>query len=214
VSRATWAVVVARTGRTAKTRLAPVLTPGQRAALALAMLDDLLAACGDAGLAMIAVVDTLDGQRLVERRGACGLLDDGTDMNRAVRAGAAHALAAGADSLVILPGDLPDAGPDDLRALAAAGAPARAVVVAPDRAGAGTNGLLLRPPDVIATAFGPGSAARHLALGRAAGADVARLFRPGLARDVDRPDDLAALVGASTGRATAAALARLHVRPP
>ena len=45
-----WAVVVARTGPTAKSRLGPVLDCGQRIGLARAMLADVVAACRRAEL--------------------------------------------------------------------------------------------------------------------------------------------------------------------
>ncbi len=61
----------------------------------------------------------------------------------------------------------------------------------PARDGDGTNGLLIAPPDLIATRFGPGSAGRHQAAGLEAGGTVERLDAPGLAFDIDTPDDLA-----------------------
>jgi 2-phospho-L-lactate guanylyltransferase len=70
------------------------------------------------------------------------------------------------------------------------------VVIVPDRHGSGTNALRLTPPDAIAPAFGPGSFARHAALGAAAGAVVRVAQAPSLELDVDTPGDLAALRGA------------------
>ncbi|HZD69550.1 MAG TPA: 2-phospho-L-lactate guanylyltransferase, partial [Actinomycetes bacterium] len=70
---------------------------------------------------------------------------------------------------------------------AAAQAP---VVVVPSRDGAGTNALAWRDPAWFAPAFGPDSAARHLALPGAA-----RLDDSGLALDVDTLEDLRAAAG-------------------
>ncbi len=67
------------------------------------------------------------------------------------------------------------------------------VVLAPDRAGAGTNALLLRPPGSMPFAFGAGSYARHLALAREHGVSVATYRAAGTAFDVDGPADLAEL---------------------
>jgi 2-phospho-L-lactate guanylyltransferase len=214
VSGGTWAVVVARTGPTAKSRLAPILTPGERAALALAMLDDLLAACAGAGLAgTVAVVDSEAGRAVASARGALAGPDPGGDMNAAVRIGLARARSGGAAAAIVLPGDLPCARAEDLAALAASAVAGRAVGIATDHAGTGTNALVLRPSDAIAPSFGPGSAARHRAAAVAAGAAVLTLRRERLARDVDTADDLAALAGLPVGPATAAALARLHPTP-
>ena len=52
----------------------------------------------------------------------------------------------------------------------------RAVVIGSSHDGRGTNALLLRPPDVIAPAFGPPSVGRHVQLGLAAGAHT--VIRP------------------------------------
>ena len=101
----------------------------------------------------------------------------------------------------MLPADQPRARPEELRtAIEALGE--RGVVVAPSRDG-GTGLLGLRPPDAIAPAFGIGSAARHRALGEAAGLEVAWLELPSLRDDVDEAGDLLR-DGAPLGAATAA----------
>jgi 2-phospho-L-lactate guanylyltransferase len=210
VSAGTWAVVVARADATAKTRLAPVLGPAERAALARAMLSDVLAACAGAGLAgTAAVVSAADGPPPAPV-GVLVVPDPGGGMNAAVRAGVLAAADAGAEAVLVLPGDVPLARPGDLRAVvAAADGLRRALVVVPDHAGTGTNALLLRPPDLVTTAFGAGSAVRHLAAGAAAGAAVRRLPVPSLANDVDTPSDLAALRSLDQPGATRLALSQL-----
>jgi 2-phospho-L-lactate guanylyltransferase len=67
------------------------------------------------------------------------------------------------------------------------------VVLAPDRAGAGTNALLVRPPQALPFAFGPQSCARHVDLARERDLEVMFYRAPGTAFDVDRPEDLAEL---------------------
>ena len=63
----------------------------------------------------------------------------------------------------------------------------------PDRHGTGTNALVLSPPDAIEPSFGPDSLERHVAAAEAAGVPHRVEEVPGLALDVDTPDDLAAL---------------------
>ena len=77
-------------------------------------------------------------------------------------------------------------------------------MIVPDRHGAGTNALLIAPPDALEPAFGPGSFARHAALAHAAGARVRVGRLPSLELDVDTPGDLAALRAALWPRAPAA----------
>jgi 2-phospho-L-lactate/phosphoenolpyruvate guanylyltransferase len=85
-------------------------------------------------------------------------------------------------------------------------------VVAASRDRQGTNALLLRPPDVIAPAFGPPSVVRHFAAGRAAGALARLVTRLGLSHDVDTPADLASLLDAPVGDHTAVALTQVPTR--
>lgn len=197
----TWAVVVARTGHTAKSRLAPALQPERRATLALAMLESILAACRAAGLGgTVAVVDSAEGVRRALAAGARAIREPGSGMNAAVALGVHEARARGAEAVLVLPGDVPLVTPNDLRSLVALlRHEQRAVAVATDEAGDGTNALGLRPPDVMAPAFGESSAWRHLAAGRRSGARVARLALPSLLLDVDTPEDLQRLRHAGWG---------------
>ena len=65
-----------------------------------------------------------------------------------------------------------------------------AVRIAPDGTRTGTNALYVRPPGLLAFAYGEGSYRRHLEQARAHGAAVRRIERPGLRFDLDTPDDL------------------------
>lgn len=189
MTRDVWAVVVARLGPTAKSRLAPLLGPEERALLAHAMLADVLDAVRGMDLPVIAVVAGV--AEPPDARCAAVLPDPGGGMNTAVAAGVQAARAAGAERVLVLPGDVPLATAEELGALLAAADQApRAVAVARDRHGTGTNGLLLGPPDLIDPAFGPASAMRHVQAARAIGAVATCVDRPGLALDIDTPEDL------------------------
>jgi 2-phospho-L-lactate guanylyltransferase len=209
---AVWAVVVARVGNGAKSRLADVLSPDERRRLALAMLADVLDVCAhehDLFDGTLAVLDDPVARDVAQASGALALEDPAAgDMNRAVSVGVQAAHRHAATTVIVLPGDIPLVSRRDLDALlATAGNASRAVIVGPSRDGQGTNALLLRPPDVIVPAFGPPSVDRHLRAGLASGA-VARI-RTGLdlALDVDTPDDLRALPAAHVRANTEAALA-------
>lgn len=170
-----------------------------RARLARAMVADVLDALAAAERIERTIVVT--NERSVDdaalSRGAT-LVADTADAGQsaAVALGVARAHADGFERVLCVPGDCPalDARElDELLAAADARAAASEVVVVPDRHGTGTNGLLLTPPDVIASSFGPGSCERHRALARAADAGC-ELERPSsLLLDVDTGDDLAAL---------------------
>jgi 2-phospho-L-lactate/phosphoenolpyruvate guanylyltransferase len=207
-----WAIVVARAGDGAKSRLAADLSIEQRQKLVLAMLEDVLDVCIRANLAgVLVVVDTPAAGSVVERCGAIALDDPGDgDMNSAVRLGIQAACQRSAMTALVLPGDVPLVTLNDLDVLEkAAGTARRAVIIGASHDGQGTNALLLRPPDVIAPTFGPPSLDRHVQAGHAAGALTVVRTDLGLADDIDTPADLAALRKKEPGPRTAAVIKTL-----
>ena len=104
--------------------------------------------------------------------------------------GVARAMERGADCVALIAGDCPLIDPADLRPGSAA------VVVFADRHGAGTNGLILSPPDAITPAFGAGSRARHQALADAAGLRCEVREASSLAIDADTPEDIELIAAA------------------
>jgi 2-phospho-L-lactate guanylyltransferase len=184
-----WIVLPVKRLDAAKSRLAPALSAGQRADVALRLLDHTLSAIQAAG-APPTVVVTVDRQvaRLARAAGCAFLPDAGRTHSGAVMQGAAWATSRGARGVAALAADLPLLAPGDVRALLRPIGLGR-VVVAPDRLGTGTNALGIAPPEAIAPSFGPDSFRRHLAAARRAGLEPVVLRTPGLALDLDRPDD-------------------------
>jgi 2-phospho-L-lactate guanylyltransferase len=96
-----------------------------------------------------------------------------------------------AEALLVLPADLVAMTAHDVtEIIALSRVAARAVVVAPDRHGTGTNALLLRPPGLIDFAFGAGSFALHQDAAARAGAAVCVYRSDTIALDVDVPEDV------------------------
>jgi 2-phospho-L-lactate guanylyltransferase len=197
----------------AKQRLAPAVRGAERAALARAMVSDVLAALGRvAELGGIVVVTAdLDASRIALAEGAEVLEDTArAGQSAAAAIGIRHALERSAARVLLVPGDTPLVEPAELQALLASMA---AVTIVPDRHGTGTNALLLDPPDAIAPSFGPGSFERHRRAAQAAGASVAVERPPGLVLDVDTGDDLSRLSAALADRAGAAQATRAALAP-
>jgi len=197
---ATWAILPVKALALAKQRLAPVLPAAARRELVLCMFERVLAAAVAVDrLARILVV-TPDPTvaDLAEARGALVLREARADgLNAAVCRGLTCAVENGAARALVLPADVPLLSVRELNALlgaGAAGSAARASFV-PAADGDGTNAMLLEPPSALAPAFGPGSYVRHLAQALARRLDVEVLHLPGLAADIDRPADLARLLG-------------------
>ena len=179
-----------------KSRLTPILNPGARAGLTLYMMGRVVAALRGAGLENVGVVSP-DWIVLGEarKRGATPLRQESRGLNPALEEGRSWAMERGAAAFLVLPADLPLLEPDDVWDLLGetdAEAPAP-VVISPDQARAGTNALLLRPPDAVSFAFGVGSFEAHLRASRERGLDVRVCERSHLAFDLDTADDLARL---------------------
>jgi 2-phospho-L-lactate guanylyltransferase len=173
----------------AKTRLSAVLSPGERAALMLDLLQGVLQAAREAAVGPITVVSS----ESLAPNGIARFDDRGLPWN--------DALAAAMREVVFEPiaavvsADLPRVTAEDVRALVRA-TPDRGMAIARALDG-GTNALSMRPPGAVTTHFGePRSAAVHAASTAAAGFAARLLDLPGLAFDVDTPDDLEELRGA------------------
>jgi 2-phospho-L-lactate/phosphoenolpyruvate guanylyltransferase len=204
----TAAVLPIKSFSRAKQRLAEALGEPDRRELAEAMVSDVLAALASAPLVGELIVVTAEplAARAAGQAGATVVEDpDEAGQSAAAVRGIAAAADRGADRVLLVPGDCPALDAGELAALLGKAAEPPLVVVVPDRHGSGTNALLLAPPDAMAPSFGPGSLARHAALGRAAGARVQVREVASLGLDVDTPGDLATLRDALAGRPRAAA---------
>lgn len=202
----TTAIVPLRTG--GKTRLRRLLCPSERAALAGAMLADVTTALTAARI--VRVIVAAEGPAAVTAADALGLevvhdVPDGGGLDRALARAAARTTRDAA--LLVVAADLPRLTGDEVARVLEDPTP---VVIAPTDDG-GTGGLLRRPADLMRTAYGPGSARRHIRLAREAGVDASVVRTPGFGHDVDTVADLVALRGAGVGDATASVLATLDL---
>ena len=184
-----WVVIPVKPSHQAKSRLSEFLDESQRAALAEAMLRHVLKAAQGAG--QVAQVALLGPSRLGAPDDVPLLADPGGGLNPALHSALAHVAAQGASRMIVLFADLPRLTSQDVGRLAAAAQDA--VAIAPDRHGTGTNALSLPIPAAggFTLAFGPDSFAAHRAEAGRLGLRIETVHSPGLARDVDVPEDLA-----------------------
>ena len=176
----------------AKSRLAEVLAPAERARLMRALLDRTLReAAAASSLYRLVLVSSDDRSAEIAAAHGIDWFDDrGLPWNEALAAATREAVRS--EDVLMLSADLPLVTSEDVEALVAA-APARGVAIARAR-DAGTNAVLLRPAGAILTCFGDrGSAAKHSRLAADAGLAAVVVDRPGLATDLDSPEDLAEL---------------------
>jgi 2-phospho-L-lactate guanylyltransferase len=184
----------------AKSRLAGVLAPAERRALARWMGVRVVGALRASGMleriGLISADPVLTGQWRDDSL-VTAVRASGGSLNRDLEAGRRWALRQDADALLVTQGDLPLLTGDAVGEVITLGSlPSRAqsVVIAPDRHSDGTNLLLLSPPDLLAFAYGRHSLARHLNAARRVGVEAAIYREEETGFDVDTPADLARLV--------------------
>lgn len=211
------AVVPVKSLAAGKSRLAAALGRARAGALALAMLEDLLAALARVpGLDAIAVVTPDAGvAEAAERAGARALRGDDPGLDAALARAARELGPACADGLLVVLGDVAGARPGELarllEALAAGPAPRAALAASLD---GGTAALARRPPDAFPSCFGPDSARRHREAAARAGVPLVELALPSLALDLDDEADLRAfLAGPGDGPRTRGLLASFGLAP-
>lgn len=175
----------------AKTRLAPVLASSARAALAEAMLKQVLGVAVQQRSLCGVLVVSRDPQVLTLAReaGAEALREPAEgDLNAALRLGAAALSHHRATHALILPADLPFVTSRDIALMLE---PAADCVIASDAERTGTNALRLPLPFPFSPQYGQHSFQRHLQSSRACGLSVQVVESATLALDVDTPADLA-----------------------
>ncbi len=185
-----WALVAIR-GLEGKKRLESLLAPDERRALILAMADDVLSALAPISALAGVALTTADPELgpLARRHGVQLIIDDESPgLNEAVAHAARILARQGAQSLLVLPGDVPMVQPSDIDAMLAA-QPA-GVTVARAASDGGTNALLLSPWDAIGFHFGKDSCAAHEKAAVDLGIPVLVIDLSGLALDIDYPDDI------------------------
>lgn len=192
----TLAAVPAKDLANAKQRLIPILSPSERRELARAMLEDVLAALGGAGLDAVLVV-TGDPEVIeLARHFAVTIVEEPENRGHteAVALAQREAVRCGAKRFLTIPGDVPRVTASEIRAVCRAGGAGPGVAFVPSRSGFGTNGVLLAPPDIMPLKFGEPSFQNHLSAARERGLEPRVLNLPGLGLDIDGPEDLAVLV--------------------
>jgi 2-phospho-L-lactate/phosphoenolpyruvate guanylyltransferase len=192
-------IVVPFRGRSGKQRLeAPQEV---RAALALAMLGDVLTAAVATGRTLVVSGDPV-ARELAAELGAEVVDDPGGGQGHAIAAALEHVEPG---PVLVVNADVPCVVPHDLRTLAG---PAELGAIGYVEAADGTtNALALPNASLFAPLYGDGSASRFRAHAKGVGVTAIACAIPNLADDVDTVDDLRR-TGLRAGPRTQAALGR------
>jgi len=187
-----WLVLPMKSLREGKSRLATALDARQRHELLEHLLLRVLERAAEfPGLGQTLLVSGCAqtraraaglGARTLEETPEVGL-------NGALRQAQEELCRRNASRMLVIPCDLPLLETDDLRRLAD-GAAARRIAIAPDESGEGTNGLCFDASLDFDFSFGPHSFARHVEQIRRVGLQYLAVRTPGLAFDLDLPQQL------------------------
>ena len=185
----------------AKQRLSSILSPEERFALAQAMCEDVLGELARWPSRPPVAVVTSDSfaRELAARFNFEVVADDNSGETDAIEMATAFCRESGANSTLVVPADIPLIDSSELQKIVDS-APPRGAVLVPDAAGRGTNAAWRSPGDLFPLRFGNDSFLPHLAATKAAGLPCVVLKLPGIALDVDRPEDLRELAAASGER--------------
>ncbi len=179
----------------AKTRLSGVLTPVERSELTLWMLGRVIEALRSSErLASIYVVSPDETVlRTCKDLGIRAIHDDGRGLNAALETAIDEVVTEPVSACLTVLADLPFLAGSEIEEVFKLATETGSSVVAPDKPGTVTNGLLLLPARVLPFRFGPRSLSRYRDTAREAGVELATYLSPGTSFDVDEPDDLVEL---------------------
>lgn len=205
------ALLPVKAPRNAKQRLKGFLSPSQREALARLMFEEVFSTlCSVRGLdrIIVATSDQAVGDR-ASRSGAI-VFEESEQRGHSQSADAAscRAMSSGADTVLLLPIDVPLVTQAEIEELidVHAGGAQSGVIVVPSLDGTGTNALVRTPPDAIPSCFGPGSFRAHLDRARERGVPATVKRPPGLLFDIDTPEDVEELFRRAPDSRTARSL--------
>jgi 2-phospho-L-lactate guanylyltransferase len=187
------AVIAVRGGPTAKSRLSGKFDGSRRSALVTAMLGDMLAALrASPSIEAIWVATPTPALAVIAAENGARIVWDerGSDLNGAFEKACARIrLGAEDETVLLLPGDLPQVSANDIECMIRARTGA-VMAIAETIADGGTAAIALPASSSLHFAYGPDSFARHLIAARASGLQPRVVTAPGLVMDVDRPNDI------------------------
>jgi 2-phospho-L-lactate guanylyltransferase len=187
----------------AKQRLSSVLSSEERVALAQAMCEDVLQTLALWKNRPTVAVITSDpfARDLAARFNFDVIADDNSGETNAIEIATAACKARGGSYTLVVPADIPLIEVSELQTIMdSAPHSTGGTVLVTDAARRGTNAAWRSPADLFPLRFGNDSFAPHLASAKATGLPCVVLELPGIARDIDRPEDLLEVAAASGER--------------
>lgn len=189
----------------AKTRLAELLSEGERCRLAWAMFEDVSRAVA-AARKPDQVVMVTGFARAIERARELGwdVLTEESQISESASVDWASRVLSerGFNTVMRLPADLPLVRAEDIDELLSIELDLPGALLVPSREGTGTNAIIRTPPALFRSRFGPNSLALHKQEAARVGAECVIVHNARIALDIDEPADVALLMETASGTET------------
>ena len=189
-----FAIVPVKRIGVSKRRLSQSLSIQERKALTIAMLEDVLNALKTSNVTKVLVVSNDPNVHpIADQFGAFFFSPIRKGLNSALEEAFVWCMKNKADSVLVLPADIPLISSKDINTIVLLGSNKRRVVLVPSRDW-GTNAFFQRPPHLLRACFGPDSFKKHVNEAVAKGAYVKFYYSLGAGLDIDSVDDIQVLL--------------------
>jgi 2-phospho-L-lactate guanylyltransferase len=211
-----WAIVPVKPLRDSKSRLSHILSPDERATLTRKILGHTLEVLEDVkGIFRTLVVSRDPAVLKVARQYGASTFSESErqDLNMALTRATHIAVAQQANSILVLPSDLPFITPEDIEMMITGVEMAsrngngngyhmqnRAITICPDENEEGTNALVLSPPTGFTFRYGSESFQRHIDEAERIGMNQRIIHAPGIKFDLDTEEDWQTYVAMTSER--------------
>lgn len=187
-----WVIVPVKPLRRSKSKLTSILSEEDRAILNLKMYENTLKVLKEITIPHQVLVVSKDSSVLSFARSynAKTLQEDGdSGLNLALKKAIQVIKAYAAQSVLILPADLPFITKEDIEGVMEYSVGYSFMLISPDRKMSGTNLLFMSPPDLIEFSYGPGSFERHVRQAQTQNAHLEVRKFNSAELDIDSPED-------------------------
>jgi len=189
-----FAVVPVKSVLKSKSRLSIVLDLQERQTLVLTMLEDVLRVLKLSKIGQVCVISSDQSvQTLASNFEVTYLLENQVGLNQAVQQAVEWCIQNDAESVFVLPADIPLITRKDVDQIVELGSEETGIVISPSENG-GTNALFQKPPNLIPSCFGLHSFMKHVNEARAMGIAIRFYCSNRVALDIDSVDDLRAFL--------------------
>jgi 2-phospho-L-lactate guanylyltransferase len=189
----TFAVVPVKTLQKSKTRLSSVFSFQERSLFTLAMLEDVLSALKSSEVDRVIIVSSDSTvKKFVKDLDATFLEEKTQGLNQALNQATEWCIRNSAESVLVLPADIPLVTSKDINQLVKL-ATNNSMVISPSQNG-GTNALLQSPPGIVSFCFGPDSFKKHVGKALAENVQTKIYASASLMLDIDSETDFEQLL--------------------